>query len=97
MKRTFVIVALGVVGIFVYTITILQYTYLTSLASILHSKVALYILTGFFWFFALLIVIRILLKPSYAYNKSYWILIIVLNPILGVFLYFLFARDFQTR
>jgi len=97
MKRTFVIVALGVVGIFVYTITILQYTYLTSLASILHSKVALYILTGFFWFFALLIVIRILLKPSYAYNKSYWILIIVLNPILGVFLYFLFARDFRTR
>jgi cardiolipin synthase len=97
MKRIFVIVALGVVGVFVYTITLLQYTYITSLASILHSKTALYILTGLFWFLALGIVIRILLKPTYAYNKSYWILIIVLNPILGVFLYYIFARDFQIR
>jgi len=97
MKRTFVIIALGVVGVFVYTITLLQYTYISSLASIFQSKIVLYILTGFFWIFALLIVIRILLKPTYAYNKSYWILIIVLNPILGVFLYYIFARDFQTR
>jgi len=97
MKRTFVIIALGVVGVFVYTITLLQYTYISSLASIFHSKFALYFLTGFFWLFAVLIVVRILLKPTYAYNKSYWILIIVLNPILGVFLYFIFARDFQTH
>lgn len=97
MKRTFVIVALGVVGLFVYTITLLQYTYITSLAQILHSKTILYIITGIFWFFALVVIVRILLKSDYAYNKSYWILIIILNPILGVFLYFLFARDFATK
>ena len=97
MKRIFVIIALGVVAIFVYTITLVQYSYVTSLASIFHSKLVLYILTGIFWFLALGIVIRILLKSSYAYNKSYWILIIVLNPILGVFLYYIFARDFQTN
>lgn len=97
MKRIFLIFALGVVGVFVYTITLLQYTYITSLAIIFHSKTVLYILTGVFWFFALAIVVRILLKPTYAYNKSYWLLIIILNPILGVFLYYIFARDFQTR
>ena len=97
MKRIFLIIALGVVGLFVYTITLLQYTYVSSLASIFSSKTVLYVLTGFFWLMALTIVIRILLKPSYAYNKSYWILIIVLNPILGVFLYYIFARDFQTK
>ena len=97
MKRIFVLIALGVVGFFVYTITLLQYTYVTSLASIFESKVVLYVLAGFFWFLALGIVVRVLLKPTYAYNKSYWILIIVLNPILGVFLYYIFARDFQTK
>jgi cardiolipin synthase len=97
MKRIFVLIMLGVVGVFVYTITLLQYTYITSLASIFHSKTVLYVLTGIFWFLALGIVIRVLLKPTYAYNKSYWILIIVLNPILGVFLYYIFARDFQIR
>jgi cardiolipin synthase len=97
MKRIFVIIALGVVGVFVYTITLLQYTYVSSLASIFSSKTVLYLLTGFFWLLSLTIVIRILLKPTYAYNKSYWILIIVLNPILGVFLYYIFARDFQTK
>jgi cardiolipin synthase len=97
MKRIFVIIALGVVGLFVYTITLLQYTYVSSLASIFSSKTVLYLLTGFFWLLSLTIVVRILLKPTYAYNKSYWILIIVLNPILGVFLYYIFARDFQTK
>ncbi len=97
MKRIFMIIALGVVGIFVYTITLLQYTYITSLGSIFSSKTMLYVISGLFWLGALAIVIRVLLKPTYAYNKSYWILIIVLNPILGVFLYYIFARDFQTR
>jgi cardiolipin synthase A/B len=97
MKRIFMIIALGVVGIFVYTVTLLQYTYITSLGSIFNSKAMLYIVSGLFWFGALTIVARILLKSTYAYNKSYWILIIVLNPILGVFLYYIFARDFQTR
>lgn len=97
MKRIFVLIALGVVGIFVYTITLVQYTYVSSLSSIFSSKIVLYVLAGIFWFLALGIVIRVLLKPTYAYNKSYWILIIVLNPILGVFLYYIFARDFQTK
>lgn len=97
MKRIFMIMALGVVGIFVYTITLLQYTYITSLGSIFTSRTMLYVISGLFWLGALAIVIRVLLKPTYAYNKSYWILIIVLNPILGVFLYYIFARDFQTR
>ncbi|MFA7075052.1 MAG: cardiolipin synthase [Candidatus Izemoplasmatales bacterium] len=97
MKRIFVILALGVVGLFVYTLTLVQYTYVTSLASVFRSKTVLYIMAGMFWFLALGVVIRVLLKSSYAYNKSYWILIIVLNPILGVFLYYIFARDFQTH
>ena len=91
------LIALAVVLLFVYTITLVQLTYFTSVASIIHQEIVLYVITGIFWFLALTVVGRILLKPTYAYNKSYWLLIIVLNPILGVFLYYLFARDFQTR
>jgi cardiolipin synthase len=97
MKRIFVIIAMAIVALFVYTITILQYTYISQLAAIFPSRIALYTVSGFFWLGALIIVVRVLLNPSYAYNKSYWILILVLNPIMGVFLYYIFARDFQTK
>ncbi|MDY0023556.1 MAG: cardiolipin synthase [Candidatus Izemoplasmatales bacterium] len=97
MKKIFMLIALAVVLLFVYTITLVQLTYFASVASIIHQEIVLYVITGIFWFLALTVVGRILLKPTYAYNKSYWLLIIVLNPILGVFLYYLFARDFQTR
>ncbi|MCK7487986.1 MAG: cardiolipin synthase [Bacillus subtilis] len=38
---------------------------------------------------------RIILRQEYAYNKSYWIIIMLLNPIIGIIAYFVFARDFR--
>ncbi|MBU1145556.1 MAG: cardiolipin synthase [Firmicutes bacterium] len=97
MKRIFLVVALIIVALFLYTITILQYIYITSINSVLPNRIILYVVVGFFGVFALFLAIKIILKQTYAYNKSYWIIIILLNPILGIVLYFIFARDFVTK
>lgn len=97
MKRIFLVVALFVVGTFVYTVSLLQYIYFSQLGSVLPRGIILYLAEAFFWLVALMIAIRILLKQTYAYNKSHWIIIILLNPILGILLYMIFARDFAKR
>lgn len=97
MKRIFLIVALFIVSTFVYTITLLQYIYITSINNVLPRGVVLYIIEGILWLIAFIIAIRILLKETYAYNKSHWIIIILLNPILGIILYLIFARDFVSH
>jgi len=96
MKKIFFLVALFVVGTFVYTISLMQYIFISSINHVLPKGIALYIIEAFLWFVALIIALRILLKQTYAYNKSYWIIIILLNPLLGIILYFIFARDFVT-
>lgn len=97
MKRIFLIVGLFIVGTFVYTISLLQYIYINAINSVLPRGIIVYLVEAFFWIIALVLVIRILLKPVYAYNKSYWIIIILLNPILGIVSYLIFARDFVTK
>lgn len=97
MKRIFILVALFVLATFVYTITLLQYIYITSLNNIFPNGIMLYIIEALLWLAALVIAVRILLKQTYAYNKSHWIIIILMNPILGILLYMIFARDFATR
>jgi len=97
MKRIFLLVGLFIIGTFVYTVSLLQYIYISSLNSVLPGGIFLYISEAILWLVALIIAIRILLKQTYAYNKSYWIIIILLNPMLGILLYMIFARDFTKR
>jgi cardiolipin synthase len=97
MKRQFYIVALLVVLLFVYTISLAQYISMSFLLDLLPNNIFIYFLVGFLWLMALIIAFRILLKQSYAYKKSHWLLIVLLNPILGIILYYVFARDFVTR
>lgn len=97
MKRVFMIFALGVFGAFIYTISAMQYNYINNVIQVFSGNVFGFIVSGFLGLIALVIIIRVLLKEEYAYNKSYWLLIIVLNPILGIILYGIFARDFQLR
>lgn len=96
MKRIFIILALFMVGTFVYSISLLQYIYISSINNVLPRGIVLYVIEALLWIVALVIAIRILLKPEYSYNKSYWIIIILLNPLLGIVLYIVFARDFAT-
>ncbi len=97
MKRTFVLVAFLILAFIVYIFSLLQYIYLSSLSTVVTNKYILYILAGVLWLLAIFVIARVLLKPTYAYNKTHWILFVMLNPILGVILFFLFAREFHTR
>lgn len=98
MKRVFVIFALGVLGAFIYTISAMQYNYINNVIQVFSGNFLVgYIISGLLGMIALGIIVRVLLKEDYAYNKSYWLLIMVLNPILGIILYGIFARDFQLR
>lgn len=97
MKRGFFVFGMVVLGAFIYTISAMQYNYINNVISVFSGNIFGFIVSGFLALIALVIVVRILLKEDYAYNKSYWILIIILNPILGIILYGIFARDFQLR
>jgi len=97
MKRGFMIFALMVFGAFVYTISAMQYNYINNVMQLFSGNIFGFIVSGFLGVIAIGIIVKVLLKEDYAYNKSYWILIIVLNPILGIILYGIFARDFQLR
>ncbi len=97
MKRIFILVGLFILATFVYTISLLQYIYVSSLNQVFPKGIILYIVEAILWFIALIIAGRIVLKQTYAYNKSYWIIIILMNPLLGILLYMIFARDFATR
>ncbi|HPQ61781.1 MAG TPA: phospholipase D-like domain-containing protein, partial [Bacillota bacterium] len=94
MKRIFLLVALLIVVMFIYTFSLAQYISMSFLLDILPNNIFIYIIIGFLWLLAFFIAIRIIMKQTYAYKKSYWILIILLNPILGIILYAIFARDF---
>ncbi|MDD4184036.1 MAG: cardiolipin synthase [Candidatus Izemoplasmatales bacterium] len=97
MKRYFLLVALAIVFLFVYTVTLAQYISLSFLLELLPHNIFIYFLVGLVWLLALIIAISIVLKQSYAYKKSHWLIVILLNPILGVLLYLIFARDFISR
>ncbi|MDA3931811.1 MAG: cardiolipin synthase [Tenericutes bacterium] len=97
MKKGFMIFALLVFGAFVYTISAMQYNYISNVMQLFAGNIFGFIVSGVLGIIALGIIVKVLLKEDYAYNKSYWILIIVLNPILGIILYGIFARDFQLR
>ncbi|MFP4478492.1 MAG: cardiolipin synthase [Candidatus Izemoplasmatales bacterium] len=97
MKRGFMIFALMVFGAFVYTISAMQYNYINNVMQLFSGNIFGFIVSGILGIVAIAIVVRVLLKEDYAYNKSYWLLIIILNPILGIILYGIFARDFQLR
>jgi cardiolipin synthase len=97
MKRIFFVISLMIVALFVYTLIIVQYINYTNLRNIFPSAIvviALEIITGLF---ALGITIKILFKQSYAYKKSHWILLMLINPIIGITLYIIFARDYRTK
>ncbi|MCF7924121.1 MAG: cardiolipin synthase [Candidatus Izimaplasma sp.] len=97
MKRGFFVFAMLVLGAFIYTISAMQYNYINNVISVFSGRIFGIIVSGFLALIALGIVVKVLLKEDYAYNKSYWILIMILNPILGIILYGIFARDFQLR
>jgi cardiolipin synthase len=91
------IFALIVLAAFVYTISAMQYNYINNVIQVFSGNVFGFIVSGLLALIALGIIIKVLLKEDYAYNKSYWLLIMILNPILGIILYGIFARDFQLR
>ncbi len=97
MKKGFSIFALMVFLAFVYTISAMQYNYINNVMRIFSGNFIGFVVSGFLGLIALGIIFKILLKEDYAYNKSHWLLIIVLNPILGIIVYGIFARDFQLR
>lgn len=103
MKRGFLVILLFVIVTFVYTILLVQTNFFSLLKTVFQSNN--FFLSGTFFFYlteiflgflAIFIVIRIILKQAYAFNKSHWIIIMLLSPIVGIILYFVFARDFMT-
>jgi cardiolipin synthase len=82
-----------IIYIFLLTIGI----QITSIGQIIKNNAILYVFCAVVFVTSLGLVIRILLKPAYAYNKSHWILILILNPFIGIVLYAIFARDFAIR
>ena len=97
MKRIFLLVALLIAATFVYTISLAQYISFTTIIDVLPHNVFIYATLIFLWLLALAVTIRIILKQTYAFHKSHWIIIMLLNPILGLLFYGIFARDFATR
>lgn len=97
MKKGYFIVALMILAEFVYSFFLIIGVHISSLSILIKSNLAIYILLIFIWFMSLILIIRVLLKPEYAYNKSHWILILLLNPFIGIVLYYIFARDYQIR
>lgn len=97
MKRIFLVVALAVMVMFIYTVVVVQYINFTSIRNIFPSGIFVLILEIFMGLLAVFITFRILLKQTYAYKKSHWILLMLFNPLMGIVLYFVFAREFRTK
>jgi cardiolipin synthase len=95
MKRGYVVFGLIVLAELIYSFFLVVGLHIDSLSTFITNKLALYIFLIFIWAFSLVLIVKILLKPSYAYNKSHWILILLLNPFVGIVLYYIFARDFH--
>ncbi|MFA5007305.1 MAG: cardiolipin synthase [Candidatus Izemoplasmatales bacterium] len=96
MKRIFLVVLLFIVVLFVYTAAAVQYITISSLNSLLPSWIAVLAIEILLGIVSVLVTIRIILKQTYAYKKSHWILIMLLNPVMGIILYVVFARDYRT-
>jgi cardiolipin synthase len=104
MRRGILVILLFTVLSFVYTILLVQSNILSLLRNLfdqgdffLSGTFMIYLSEIILGLLALLISLRIILKQTYAYNKSHWIIIMLLSPIAGIILYFVFARDFTTR
>lgn len=46
---------------------------------------------------AVMIGIGIITSKKYSYNKTLWLMLLFLNPLSGILLYSIFARDFKTN
>ncbi len=97
MKKGYWLFALMVLAEFIYSFFLIVGLHVSSLSYMISDRTAIYILLIVIWFISLVLIVRILLKPTYAYNKSHWILFLLLNPFVGIFLYFIFARDYQIK
>ena len=97
MKRGYLLFALIILAEFIYSFFLVIGLQVSSVSQIITNHTALYIFLGWTWFISIGLIIKVLLKPKYAYNKSHWILILSLNPFVGIVLYYIFARDFQIK
>ena len=97
MKRGYVIFALVILAEIVYVFFLTIGVQLTSIGQVIRNNTVLYIFSFLLMVTSLSLILRILRKPAYAYNKSHWILILLLSPLVGVVLYFIFARDYAIR
>jgi len=97
MKKGYFVFALVILAEFIYSFFLIVGLHISSLSILIKSNLVIYILLVIIWLISIGLIIRILLKPTYAYNKSHWILILLLNPFVGIFLYYIFARDYQIK
>ncbi|MCK5731576.1 MAG: hypothetical protein KAH13_01010, partial [Tenericutes bacterium] len=97
MKRSYVVFGLIILAELIYSFFLIIGLHVSSLSSLITNRIALYSFLVFVWLFSVGLIIRVLLKSSYAYNKSHWVLILLLNPFVGIVFYYIFARDFHIR
>ncbi|MBN2540889.1 MAG: cardiolipin synthase [Bacilli bacterium] len=97
MKRGYMVFGLIILAEFVYSFFLIVGLHISSLSIVIKNNIAIYIILTVIWLMSLGLIVRILLKPEYAYNKSHWILILLLNPFIGIILYYIFARDYQIK
>ena len=97
MKRGYILFGFLVLAEFLYSFFLVIGLHVSALSSFITNRIALYVVLSLVWLFSLGLIVRVLLKPSYAYNKSHWILILLLNPFVGIILYYIFARDFHIK
>lgn len=95
MRRFLLLLALFVVVAFLYSVTVAQYLSITVIRSLIPGGFIIYTVEILLGLLAVVIAMRIIMRQDYAYNKSYWIIIMLLNPIVGILTYFVFARDFR--
>jgi cardiolipin synthase A/B len=96
VRKFFILLGLFLAIAFVYSITVAQYFVMSGFRSILPGGFIIYTIEILLGIVSVIIAMRIILRSDYAYNKSYWIIIMLLNPILGIVAYFIFARDFRV-
>lgn len=97
MKRSYVIFGLLILAELIYSFFLIVGLHVSSLSSLITNRIALYSFLVVVWLFSVGLIVKVLLKSSYAYNKSHWILILLLNPFVGIVFYYIFARDFHIR
>ncbi len=97
MKKGYFVFVLMILVEFIYSFLLIIGLHVSSLSLVIKNYLAIYIILTVIWLISLGLIVRILLKPTYAYNKSHWILILLLNPFVGIFLYYIFARDYQIK